>query len=119
MKAEGNNNTCSCYLEADSQENYHEVRQSGKQSQSALQTSLTRKSVRKLCYMRTRKQSCWRRYITLGRTHLQEFRRETSIMKKLRHVNVLLFLGAVSHPPHLAIITQYMPRGSLFRLLHR
>ena len=50
---------------------------------------------------------------------LQEFRRETSIMKKLRHVNVLLFLGAISHPPHLAIITQYMPRGSLFRLLHR
>ena len=49
----------------------------------------------------------------------QEFRRETSIMKKLRHVNVLLFLGAISQAPHLAIITQYMPRGSLFRLLHR
>ena len=32
---------------------------------------------------------------------LDEFRMETSIMKKLRHVNVLLFLGAVSIPGHL------------------
>lgn len=50
---------------------------------------------------------------------VQEFRRETGIMKRLRHVNVLLFLGAISQPPHMAIITQYMPRGSLFRLMHR
>lgn len=49
----------------------------------------------------------------------QEFRAEISIMKKLRHVNVLLFLGAVTTPPELAIVTQFMPRGSLFRLLHR
>ena len=40
-------------------------------------------------------------------------------MKRLRHVNVLLFLGAVTQPPDLAIVTQFMPRGSLFRLLHR
>lgn len=40
-------------------------------------------------------------------------------MKRLRHVNVLLFLGAVTAPPNLAIVTQFMPRGSLFRLLHR
>ena len=50
---------------------------------------------------------------------VQEFRRETGIMKRLRHVNVLLFLGAISQAPHMAIITQYMPRGSLFRLMHR
>jgi len=120
---------------------------------------------------------------------LEEFRMETSIMKRLRHVNILLFLGAVSIPGHLvgflhsspgllkltlahrkrscgggktcmlrsvnfvscvgfwlsilvgtggcsglkqqhsfsrtgssgvqAIVTQYMPRGSLFRILHR
>jgi len=32
---------------------------------------------------------------------LEEFRMETSIMKRLRHVNILLFLGAVSIPGHL------------------
>lgn len=30
-----------------------------------------------------------------------------------------LQLGAVTQPPHLCIVTQFVPRGSLFRLLHR
>ena len=28
-------------------------------------------------------------------------------------------MGACAHPPNLSIITQFVPRGSLFRLLHR
>jgi hypothetical protein len=28
-------------------------------------------------------------------------------------------LGAVTQPPHLCIVTQFVPRGSLFKLLHR
>ncbi|CAM8991699.1 unnamed protein product [Rhodiola kirilowii] len=47
------------------------------------------------------------------------FRQEVSLMKRLRHPNVLLFMGAVTSPEHLAIVTEFLPRGSLFRLLQR
>jgi sterile alpha motif and leucine zipper-containing kinase AZK len=40
-------------------------------------------------------------------------------MSRLRHPNVVLFLGYVTHPPNLSILTEYLPRGSLYRLLHR
>ena len=50
---------------------------------------------------------------------LQEFRAEVGIMKRLKHPNVVLFMGACTQPPNLSIITQFVPRGSLFRLLHR
>ncbi|KAL9328679.1 hypothetical protein ACSQ67_003682 [Phaseolus vulgaris] len=41
------------------------------------------------------------------------------IMKRLRHPNVLLFMGAVYSPERLAIVTELLPRGSLFKNLHR
>uniref|UniRef100_A0A5B7AT19 non-specific serine/threonine protein kinase n=1 Tax=Davidia involucrata TaxID=16924 RepID=A0A5B7AT19_DAVIN len=47
------------------------------------------------------------------------FRQEVSLMKKLRHPNVLLFMGAVTSPQRLCIVTEFLPRGSLFRLLQR
>ncbi|XP_026408695.1 dual specificity protein kinase shkD-like isoform X1 [Papaver somniferum] len=47
------------------------------------------------------------------------FREEVLLMKRLRHRNLLLFLGAVTSPPHPCIITEFLPRGSLFQLLHR
>ena len=50
---------------------------------------------------------------------MDEFRREVHIMKRLKHPNIVPFLGACTQPPNLAIVTQYMPRGCLFRLLHR
>jgi hypothetical protein len=50
---------------------------------------------------------------------LAEFRQEISIMKRLRHPHIVQFLGAVTQPPHLCIVTQFVPRGSLFKLLHR
>lgn len=31
----------------------------------------------------------------------------------------VLLLGAVTEPGHLAIVTEYLPRGSLYKLLHR
>jgi sterile alpha motif and leucine zipper-containing kinase AZK len=40
-------------------------------------------------------------------------------MSRLRHPNVVLFLGYVTQPPNLSILTEYLPRGSLYRLLHR
>uniref|UniRef100_A0ACD6AT79 Uncharacterized protein n=1 Tax=Avena sativa TaxID=4498 RepID=A0ACD6AT79_AVESA len=42
-----------------------------------------------------------------------------SLMKKLHHPNILLFMGAVTSPHRLCIVTEYLPRGSLFRLLQR
>ncbi|XP_010538797.1 PREDICTED: RGS domain-containing serine/threonine-protein kinase A isoform X2 [Tarenaya hassleriana] len=43
---------------------------------------------------------------------------EINIMKKLRHPNVLLFMGAVYSQERFAIVTEFMPRGSLFKILH-
>ncbi|KAI3980952.1 hypothetical protein MKX01_025517 [Papaver californicum] len=50
---------------------------------------------------------------------LDEFRSEVRIMRRLRHPNVVRFLGAVTRPPNLSIVTEYLPRGSLYRILHR
>ncbi|KAM7280782.1 hypothetical protein ACFE04_007916 [Oxalis oulophora] len=50
---------------------------------------------------------------------IESFRQEVSLMKRLRHPNVLLFMGAVTSPQRLCIVTEFLPRGSLFRLLQR
>ncbi|KAF6142260.1 hypothetical protein GIB67_012109, partial [Kingdonia uniflora] len=50
---------------------------------------------------------------------LDEFRSEVRIMLRLRHPNVVLFLGAVTRPPNLSIVTEFLPRGSLYRIVHR
>ncbi|XP_026446234.1 probable serine/threonine-protein kinase DDB_G0282963 [Papaver somniferum] len=47
------------------------------------------------------------------------FRQEVSLMKRLRHPNIVLFMGAVTSPQRLCIVTEFLPRGSLFRLLQR
>lgn len=49
----------------------------------------------------------------------RDFLREVSIMKRLRHPNIVLFMGAVTQPPNLSIVTEYLSRGSLYRLLHK
>ncbi|GFZ11184.1 protein kinase superfamily protein [Actinidia rufa] len=47
-----------------------------------------------------------------------EFQKEVSIMKRLGyHPNVVLFMGAVTQPPNLSIVTEYLSRGSLYNLL--
>ncbi|KAL8140555.1 hypothetical protein V2J09_006576 [Rumex salicifolius] len=51
--------------------------------------------------------------------HFKEFLREVAIMITLRHPNIVLFMGAVTQPPNLSIVTEYLSRGSLFRILHR
>ncbi|XP_011625984.1 serine/threonine-protein kinase CTR1 isoform X2 [Amborella trichopoda] len=50
---------------------------------------------------------------------LKEFLREVAIMKRLRHPNIVLFMGAVTRPPNLSIVTEYLSRGSLYRLLRK
>ncbi|KAL9419223.1 hypothetical protein AB3S75_037056 [Citrus x aurantiifolia] len=48
----------------------------------------------------------------------KEFLREVAIMKGLRHPNIVLLMGAVTEPPNLSIVTEYLSRGSLYKLLH-
>ncbi|GMH26603.1 hypothetical protein Nepgr_028446 [Nepenthes gracilis] len=47
------------------------------------------------------------------------FKKEINIMRRLRHPNVLLFMGASYSNEHLAIVTEFMTRGSLFKTLHK
>ncbi|KAK7377048.1 hypothetical protein VNO80_02468 [Phaseolus coccineus] len=50
---------------------------------------------------------------------LAQFKSEVEIMLRLRHPNVVLFMGAITRPPQFSILTEFLPRGSLYRLLHR
>ncbi|KAI3454139.1 hypothetical protein Pfo_010802 [Paulownia fortunei] len=50
---------------------------------------------------------------------LTQFKCEVEIMLRLRHPNVVLFMGAVTRPPNMSILTEFLPRGSLYKLLHR
>jgi len=49
---------------------------------------------------------------------MQQFLDEMAVMCELRHPNVLLFMGACIEPNHQSIVTEYMPRGSLYEVLH-
>jgi len=48
---------------------------------------------------------------------LQAFKNEVAVLRKTRHVNVLLFMGCI-WKPYLAIITQWCEGSSLYRHLH-
>jgi len=46
------------------------------------------------------------------------FRNEVAVLRKTRHVNVLLFMGCVSKKGQLAIVTQWCEGSSLYKHLH-
>nr|AGY55072.1 mitogen-activated protein kinase kinase kinase [Dunaliella salina] len=48
----------------------------------------------------------------------REFKHEVNLMSHLRHPNIVLFMGAVIQPTQLAIVSEFVPRGSFFKLLH-
>ena len=50
---------------------------------------------------------------------MKEFRAEVSILSKLRHPSIVLWLGACSKAPNCTIVLEFMERGSLNQLLHR
>ncbi|KAK1258673.1 Serine/threonine-protein kinase CTR1 [Acorus gramineus] len=50
--------------------------------------------------------------------NVEDFCNEISILSRLRHPNVILFLGACMKPPHLSMITEYVEMGSLYYLIH-
>ncbi|KAK9815543.1 hypothetical protein WJX72_005453 [[Myrmecia] bisecta] len=55
----------------------------------------------------------------LSEKALAAFRQEISITKLLKHPNIVLFMGACTIAPNLCIVTEYLPRGSLFKVLHK
>lgn len=55
----------------------------------------------------------------LSESMLKEFQTEVSVLSSLRHPNILLFIGAAVQGSCLSIVTELMPRGSLFDYLHK
>eukprot|EP00268_Persea_americana_P040167 TRINITY_DN3980_c0_g1_i5.p1 TRINITY_DN3980_c0_g1~~TRINITY_DN3980_c0_g1_i5.p1 ORF type:complete len:244 (-),score=53.33 TRINITY_DN3980_c0_g1_i5:253-984(-) len=49
----------------------------------------------------------------------QEFAQEVYILRKVRHKNVVQFIGACTTPPSLCIVTEYMSGGSVYDFLHK
>nr|AFC37605.1 serine threonine protein kinase [Piper colubrinum] len=49
----------------------------------------------------------------------REFAQEVYIMRKVRHKNVVQFIGACTKPPSLCIVTEFMSGGSLYDVLHK
>ncbi|KAI8015137.1 Serine/threonine-protein kinase EDR1 [Camellia lanceoleosa] len=45
---------------------------------------------------------------------IYSFRKEVSLMKRFRHPNVLLFMGAVTSPQRLCIVTEFLPRACIY-----
>ncbi|KHG13620.1 Serine/threonine-protein kinase CTR1 [Gossypium arboreum] len=54
-----------------------------------------------------------------GEVYRADWNGTVEIMLRLRHPNVVLFMGAVTRSPHFSILTEFLPRGSLYKLLHR
>eukprot|EP01063_Lacrimia_lanifica_P013082 TRINITY_DN1972_c0_g1_i1.p1 TRINITY_DN1972_c0_g1~~TRINITY_DN1972_c0_g1_i1.p1 ORF type:complete len:622 (+),score=115.45 TRINITY_DN1972_c0_g1_i1:112-1977(+) len=50
-------------------------------------------------------------------SEIQEWKREVSIMTKLRHPNILMLLGAVFYCDKLAIVTELCEKGTLLKCL--
>ncbi|XP_008466447.2 serine/threonine-protein kinase STY46-like isoform X2 [Cucumis melo] len=55
----------------------------------------------------------------LNETVRREFVQEIHIMRKLRHKNVVQFIGASTRPPSFFIVTEYMSGGSIHDFLHQ
>jgi len=49
---------------------------------------------------------------------VDNFLREIKLMSKLSHPNILLFIGACITSTDVYIITEYMPKGSVYSILH-
>ncbi|KAL2324617.1 hypothetical protein Fmac_023675 [Flemingia macrophylla] len=49
----------------------------------------------------------------------EEFAQEIAILRQVNHKNVVRFIGACTKCPHLCIVTEYMPGGSLYDYVHK
>lgn len=50
---------------------------------------------------------------------MKEFNNELSMLSKYRHPKIVLLLGAVTVPPTLCIVMEYVKDGTLYDLLHK
>uniref|UniRef100_A0A0D3C5V9 Protein kinase domain-containing protein n=1 Tax=Brassica oleracea var. oleracea TaxID=109376 RepID=A0A0D3C5V9_BRAOL len=50
--------------------------------------------------------------------NIKDFCNEIFILSRLQHPNVILFHGVCVKPPQLALVTEYVDKGSLYHLLH-
>ncbi|KAF3790886.1 Serine/threonine-protein kinase [Nymphaea thermarum] len=48
-----------------------------------------------------------------------EFTQEVMILREVQHRNVVRFVGACTKAPQLCIVTEYMPGGNLYDLVHK
>uniref|UniRef100_K3WRW1 Protein kinase domain-containing protein n=1 Tax=Globisporangium ultimum (strain ATCC 200006 / CBS 805.95 / DAOM BR144) TaxID=431595 RepID=K3WRW1_GLOUD len=53
----------------------------------------------------------------LGEEILNEFHREVAVVSKLRHPNIVLFLGAAINPPRYCLVFEFMENGTLTDLI--
>jgi len=49
---------------------------------------------------------------------LEEFNKEINLLKSLRHPNILQFIGSCHIPPNVCLVTEFMPRGDLHKIIH-
>ena len=49
---------------------------------------------------------------------MDELNTEVNMLASLRHPYIVLLMAIVSKPPTLCIVTDYLPRGNLYNLLH-
>eukprot|EP01101_Sappina_pedata_P006371 TRINITY_DN3144_c0_g1_i1.p1 TRINITY_DN3144_c0_g1~~TRINITY_DN3144_c0_g1_i1.p1 ORF type:complete len:526 (-),score=82.16 TRINITY_DN3144_c0_g1_i1:15-1592(-) len=54
----------------------------------------------------------------ISQQHIAEFVAEVSVLRKLHHPNIVLYMGVCTHEPDLCIVYEYMSKGSLWDLLH-
>jgi serine/threonine protein kinase len=55
----------------------------------------------------------------LSEEEMKDFREEVKWLSSIRCAYVVLLVGVCIHPPHLSVITEFMPRGSMYELLHK
>ncbi|KAL1542858.1 Serine/threonine-protein kinase sty46 [Salvia divinorum] len=56
---------------------------------------------------------------SLNKDMQREFAQEVYILRKVRHKNVVQFIGSCTRPPLLCIITEFMSGGSVYDALHK
>jgi hypothetical protein len=64
---------------------------------------------------------CIKKIFNPNITHelLDDLNTEVNMLARLRHPGIVILMGIVTKPPNLCIITDFLPKGDLFNLLHK
>merc|ERR1712113_213771 len=55
----------------------------------------------------------------IGAPQLEEFGKEVANLQALKHLRLVRFIGVAFTAPSLCTVTEFMPNGSLYELLHQ